>query len=57
MQRTRCPQKKRASNWTCNNEVESLMRQAAIKGKVEPFIFELGVGVNKLEIIRKDDSI
>jgi hypothetical protein len=40
-----------------HNKVESLMRQAAVKGKVEPFIFELGVRVNKLEIIRKDDSI
>ena len=40
-----------------NNKVESLMRQAAAKGKVEPYIFELGIRVNKLDIIRKDESI
>jgi putative transposase len=42
------------------NKIENLMRQAAIvnqKTNLEPFVFELGVRVNKLVISRKDDSI
>jgi hypothetical protein len=40
------------------NKIESLMRQAAVqKTKMEPFVFEPGVRVNKVEILRKDDSI
>lgn len=36
------------------------MRQAAIvnqKSKIEPFVFELGIRVNKVQILHKDDSI
>ncbi|MGA9170115.1 MAG: integrase core domain-containing protein, partial [Nitrososphaeraceae archaeon] len=42
-----------------DNKVENLMRQASIsqKNKVEAFEFELGVRVNKLQILWKDDSI
>jgi hypothetical protein len=42
------------------NKIENLMRQAAVvkqKTNLEPFVFELGVRVNKLVISRKDDSI
>jgi len=42
------------------NKIENLMRQAAIvnqKTNLEPFVFELGVRVNKLVISSKDDSI
>jgi transposase-like protein len=42
------------------NKIENLMRQAAIvnqKTNLEPFVFELGVRVNKLVISRKDDSV
>jgi hypothetical protein len=45
----------------CENKIENLMMQAAIvnqkNSKVEPFIFDLGVRVNKLVISRKDDSV
>jgi hypothetical protein len=34
------------------------MRQAAVsQTNVEPFLFQLGIRANKLDIIRKDDSI
>jgi hypothetical protein len=42
------------------NKVENLMRQAAIKQKennAQPFAIELGVRINKLQILRKDDCI
>jgi hypothetical protein len=42
------------------NKVENLMRQAAIRQKensAQPFLTELGVRANKLEIVRKDDCI
>jgi hypothetical protein len=40
------------------NKIENLMRQAAKqKTKMEPFVFELGIRVNKVEILHKDDSI
>jgi putative transposase len=42
------------------NKVENLMRQDAIKQKennAQPFVIELGVRVNKLQILRKDDCI
>jgi hypothetical protein len=42
------------------NKIENLMRQAAIvnqKTNLEPFVFELGVRVNKLVISRKNDGI
>src|SRR6185437_12239413 len=42
------------------NKVENLMRQAAIRQKennAQPFLIELGIRVNKLQILRKDDRI
>jgi hypothetical protein len=40
------------------NKIENLMRQAAKqKTKMEPFVFELGIRVNKVEILHKDDCI
>jgi len=40
------------------NKIENLMRLAALqKTKTEPFIFELGIRVHKVEILHKDDSI
>jgi hypothetical protein len=41
------------------NKVEELMRQTTIsrQRKVELFLFELGVRVNKLQILHKDDSV
>jgi hypothetical protein len=41
------------------NKVEELMRQAAIsrQRRVEPFLFELDVRVNKFQILHRDDSV
>jgi hypothetical protein len=42
------------------NKVENLMRQAAIRQKennTQKFMTELGIRVNKLQILRKDDCI
>lgn len=42
-----------------DNRVENLMRQAAVsqKNKVESFESELGVRLNKLQILRREDSV
>jgi hypothetical protein len=41
------------------NKIEEQMRQAAIsqQRKVEPFLFEFGVRVDKLQILHRDDSV
>jgi hypothetical protein len=42
------------------NKVENLMRQGAIRQKennAQSFVIELGLRVNKLQILRKDDCI
>jgi hypothetical protein len=41
------------------NKIEEQMRQAAIsqQRKVEPFLFEFGVRVDKLQISHRDDSV
>ena len=42
------------------NKIENLMRQAAVvkqKTNLEPFVFELGIRVNKIQILHKDDSV
>jgi hypothetical protein len=38
--------------------IENLMRQAVVKQKeLEPFVLELGVKANKLEVIHRNDRI
>ncbi|HZE77849.1 MAG TPA: hypothetical protein VE089_04800, partial [Nitrososphaeraceae archaeon] len=40
------------------NMIENLMRQAVVKQKeLEPFVLELGVKANKLEVIHRNDRI